>query len=158
MFQPRRRSLSFALAHMTHEPPLASTVQPEIKVVFHFEGVVLAGDTSEMRHVIGERESGKSRRAIFQLPWQLRRGIVPGEQPLIPLPYQDQFISRFVCNNILLTTFLRLHSTPINLNSTINRPQKFFNPLATFLHRIHALLKSERHDSFAQLKFANEHA
>lgn len=38
--------------HVTHEPPLKSTARPEIKVVFHFEGVVLAGDTSKMRDVI----------------------------------------------------------------------------------------------------------
>lgn len=49
---------------MTHEPPLKSTAQLEIKVVFHFEGVVLVGDTSKMRNVI-EGARGKNRWGRF---------------------------------------------------------------------------------------------
>lgn len=47
---------------MTHEPPLKSTAQLEIKVVFHIGGVVLAGDTSKMRDVIGARGGSRSQR------------------------------------------------------------------------------------------------
>lgn len=52
MFEPDFVPFRSTLAHMTHEPPLEPTAQLEIKVVFHIEGVVLAGDTSERRGVI----------------------------------------------------------------------------------------------------------